>query len=59
MGVSEGVILTQISKRLEELIKEQRETNRLLRVLAGGHEHRWFGPDMDGPMRCKICGEPY
>lgn len=44
---------------LKNLLEEQKETNRLLRIVASRHEHRWFGPDMNGPMRCKVCGEAY
>lgn len=44
---------------LRQILKELKETNRLLASLVNRHEHRWFGPDMDGPIRCKICGEHY
>lgn len=44
---------------LKQLVKEQQETNRYLRVIAARHEHRWTGPDINGPMRCRECGEPY
>ena len=44
---------------LRELLKEQKETNRLLRDMADRHDHRWMGPDMEGPMRCRVCGERY
>jgi hypothetical protein len=52
MGTTEKLLLANIAKELHE-------TNRLLAVIAGRHEHRWVGPDMDGPMRCRICGEAY
>jgi hypothetical protein len=44
---------------LKRLLEEQKETNRLLRMLVAKHDHRWAGPDMEGPMRCRICGEVY
>jgi hypothetical protein len=44
---------------LSKLLKEQEETNRLLRILVAKHDHRWIGPDMDNPMHCRICGEVY
>jgi hypothetical protein len=35
MGITENVLLTNIAKELEKLNREQQETNRLLRILAG------------------------
>lgn len=35
MGVTENVLLSGISNELKKLTEEQKETNRLLRILAG------------------------